>query len=86
MRSQEGDQTTDFIEYLELLAEFYTQIDRLDGAGRTMLSVFQEKKKFRFQSFRNWMINLDVWGSFYPLNIQCYDIQLTRTSGYTKLV
>ena len=28
----------------------------------------------RKQEFKNWIINLDVWGSFEPLNPQCYDI------------
>lgn len=34
---------------------------------------------------RNWIINLDVWGSYLPLNVQFYDIQLTRTAAYTKI-
>lgn len=31
-------------------------------------------------------MNMDVWGSFRPLNAQCYDIQLTRAAAFTKLV
>ena len=45
IREQELDQTTDFIEYLEFVAEYFKQIDRLDSAGRKLLNVFQEYQK-----------------------------------------
>jgi hypothetical protein len=31
-------------------------------------------------------MNLEIWGSFEPLNSQCYDIELTRAGAYTKIV
>jgi hypothetical protein len=40
LRDQEQDQTTDFIDYLEFLAEYYKQLDRLDSSGRKLLHVF----------------------------------------------
>jgi hypothetical protein len=40
IREQELDQTTDFIDYLEFLAEYFKQLDRLDAAGRKLLHVF----------------------------------------------
>lgn len=40
LRQQENDQQTDFIQYLDLLIEFYQQVERLDAAGRTLSSVF----------------------------------------------
>ena len=40
IREQELDQTTDFIEYLEFLVEYFKQLDRLDAAGRKLLHVF----------------------------------------------
>lgn len=43
-----------------------------------MMSVFKDNNKFRLLNFRNWIVNLDVWGSYLPLNAQCYDLQLTR--------
>ena len=86
MREEEKDQTSDFIEFLEFLVNFYKQVERLDSSGRTLQSVFKPPNNpVRYQSFRNWLINLDIWGSFYPLNIQCYDIQLTRTAAYVSL-
>ena len=36
--------------------------------------------------FKHWILNLDVYGSFEPLNPQCYDIQMARTAAFTKLV
>lgn len=66
------------------MVDLYKQIERLDAAGMMLQLVFKEHKNHRFYSFRNWLINLDVWGSFYPLNMQCYDIQLTRTSAYVR--
>ncbi len=40
IRDLELDQTTDFIEYLEFLVEYFKQLDRLDSAGRKLLHVF----------------------------------------------
>jgi hypothetical protein len=57
----------------------------LDAAGRKLINVFQDHKDFRLLSLRNWIINLDIWGSYLPLNAQFYDIQLTRTAAYTKI-
>ena len=73
---QENDQQTDFVEYLELVVEYYKQVERLDAAGRTLGAVFKtgEERDRKWEGFRKWIINLDVWGSFYPLNVQCYDI------------
>jgi len=36
--------------------------------------------------FRAWILNLDIWGSFEPLNPTCYDIQTARAAAFTKLV
>ena len=36
--------------------------------------------------FKHWILNLDVYGSFEPLNPQCYDIQMARSAAFTKLV
>ena len=72
---------------MEYLAEFYKQVQKLDSAGRTLLHVFEEKGMAnQREAFRNWLINLEIWGTFYPLNAQCYDIYLTRISSYAKLV
>ena len=42
----------------------------------------EEKVKYKFESFRNWIINLDIWGSYLPLVPELYDIQISRTSAY----
>jgi hypothetical protein len=50
-------------------------MERIDAAGRTLRQVFQDKKKIiKMESFKLWLINLDIWGSVTPLNVQCYDI------------
>ena len=74
IREEESDQVTDFIEYLESLVDFYRQLDHLDSAGNKLMNVFKQKKNFQVLSMRNWILNLDVWGSYIPLNAQCYDI------------
>ena len=40
IREQESDTTSDFIDYLELLVDYFKQLDLLDSAGRKLLSVF----------------------------------------------
>lgn len=85
IRNEEDDQNTDFVEYLEFIVECFKQLERLDAAGRKLINVFQDHKDFRLLSLRNWIINLDIWGSYLPLNAQFYDIQLTRTAAYTKI-
>lgn len=40
----------------------------------------------RRKQFKNWIINLDVWGSFEPLNPQCYDIQTARAAAFMKIL
>ena len=36
--------------------------------------------------FKNWILNLDVYGSFEPLNPQVFDIQIARSAAFAKLV
>ena len=36
--------------------------------------------------FKQWILNLDVYGSFEPLNPQVFDIQIARSAAFTKLV
>jgi hypothetical protein len=87
IRVEELDQTTDFVEYLEFLAEYFKQLDRLDAAGHKLLHIFQEHQtpQIRLQSLKNWIINFDIWGSYMPLNAQLFDVQLARTAAFTKL-
>jgi hypothetical protein len=40
IRNAENDHATDFVEFLEFLVEFYLSLERLDAAGRGLLSVF----------------------------------------------
>ena len=107
-RKASGDQTTDFVDYLEFLVQFFKTTERLDAAGCTLQKVFglvseegEEAENgeadlvpdFYSQSevekrtmFKHWILNLDVYGSFEPLNPQCYDIQMARSAAFTKLV
>jgi len=66
------------------MVECFKQLERLDAAGRKLINVYQDHPDIKYLSLRNWIINLDIWGSFLPLNAQFYDIQLTRTAAYTK--
>ena len=43
------------------------------------------RKRGNQAKFNDWLINLDVWGSFNPLQSQCYDIEVTRAAAYTKI-
>jgi Asp-tRNA(Asn)/Glu-tRNA(Gln) amidotransferase C subunit len=40
IRAQDSDQTTDFIEYLELLVDFFKQLDLLDASGSKLIHIF----------------------------------------------
>jgi len=68
IRQSEGDSTTDFIEYLEIFVDCYKQLDHLDSAGTKLMNVFSQDKRHQVLSLRNWILNLDVWGSYLPLN------------------
>lgn len=45
IRQSEGDSTTDFIEYVEILVECYKQLDYLDSAGTKLMNVFSQDKR-----------------------------------------
>lgn len=36
--------------------------------------------------FQLFLMNLEVWGSFSPMNPKLFDLQMARTMAYTKLV
>ena len=37
---------------------------------------------YRKQQFKNWIINLDVWGSFEPVTAHCFDIETARAVAF----
>jgi len=39
----------------------------------------------RKQQFKNWIINLDVWGSFEPVTASCFDIETARAAAFAKV-
>ena len=69
-----------------LLLKVHKCLEKLDSGGRTLRRVFEEKPRAQFCVFKNYMVGLEIWGSFSPLTPKCYDIQLTRTAAYTKLI
>lgn len=47
---------------------------------------YAQSEELKRINFKHWILNLDVYGSFEPLNPQCYDIQMARSAAFTKLV
>jgi len=82
----------DFIKYIDALVQVYRLSEKLDAAGDTLTRIFKlaqengpTKSQSSLQTFRNWIINFDVWGSYLPLTVESWDIQLARAAAYEKL-
>lgn len=86
---------SDFLTFVEVLVNLYRISEKLDAAGDTLARIFQtvyeseeeqsKKTKKYLDSFRNWVINFDVWGSFLPLSAQGWEITQARATAYEKL-
>lgn len=86
---------SDFLTFIEVLVNLYRISEKLDAAGDTLARIFQtvydseiedsKKTKKFLESFRNWVINFDVWGSFLPLSAQGWEITQARAAAYEKL-
>lgn len=86
---------SDFITFIEILVNLFRISEKLDAAGDTMARIFQivyeskdssKKGSLKYiNSFRNWIINFDVWGSFMPLTAQGWEITQARAAAYEKL-
>jgi len=77
---------TDYEIINRFLLKVHSQIDRLDSAGRTLRHIFEKNSdKLQFEAFRVFIMNLEVYGSFLPLNEKLYDPQVTRISSNLKV-
>lgn len=72
--------------------------EKLDSAGLFLKHVFGDlrmeedesgiqnsRRRGNFKKFVHWVVNFDVWGSFEPLNSQCFEIEVARAASFTKL-
>ena len=97
-QSEKQKMISDFITFVEILVNLYRISEKLDAAGDTLARIFQivfdskdgtsssKKGSLKFiDSFRNWIINFDVWGSFMPLTAQGWEITQARAAAYEKL-
>ena len=77
---------TDYDVINRFLLRVHSQLDRLDSGGRTLRHIFeQNSEKIQFEAFRVFIMNLEVYGSFFPLNEKLYDPQVTRIASYLKI-
>lgn len=65
---------------------FSSNRDHVEPAPQKPVALPKKKMSQMRTMFKHWILNLDVYGSFEPLNPQCYDIQMARTAAFTKLV
>lgn len=95
-QSEKQKMISDFITFIEVLVNLFRISEKLDAAGDTLARIFlivynskdDSKKKNSLKyidSFRNWIINFDVWGSFMPLSAQGWEITQARAAAYEKL-
>lgn len=68
-----------------MLLKVHKQLDRLDSAGKTLRQIFEEKEQTQWESFRYFIMNLEIYGSFLPLSDKLYDPQVTRISSHLKI-
>lgn len=66
--------------------------EKLDAAGDTLTRIMKltkdddyKNREKHVESFRNFLINFDIWGSFLPLTAHSWDIHQARAAGYEKL-
>lgn len=76
---------TDYEIINRFLLKLHKQLDRLDSAGCTLRQIFERKEKAQFDAFRYFIMNLEVYGSFLPINDRLFDPQVTRISSYLKV-
>lgn len=95
-QSEKQKMISDFITFVEVLVNLFRISEKLDAAGDTLARIFQmvynnrddsnKKNSLKYvDSFRNWIINFDVWGSFLPLTAQGWEITQARAAAYEKL-
>ncbi|OMJ78947.1 hypothetical protein SteCoe_21119 [Stentor coeruleus] len=65
-----------------LLCQVFTVLDNLDAGGKLLSSVLVDKNKEL--SMKLWLMVLDVWGSFLP--VEPAEINMTRARALEKLV
>ena len=95
-QSEKQKMISDFITFIEVLVNLFRISEKLDAAGDTLARIFlivynskedpKKKNSLKYiDSFRNWIINFDVWGSFMPLSAQGWEITQARAAAYEKL-
>ena len=78
----------DFINYIDMLINFFRLSEKLDAAGDTLSRIFSDMEsedEFKLKEFKNWVFNFDIWGSYLPLTPESWDLHQARAAGYEKL-
>ena len=84
-----------------MLKQFYTVTEMIDSAGMRLKHVFgyvdtngdesesQEdivtSTHNNMAKFKSWILNLEVWGSYEPLSLECVSISFAKMSALMKL-
>ena len=85
LKIDDSNNPTNYDVLNRFLLRFHKLLDRLDSAGRTLRHIFEEDKKHQFDLFRMFIMNLEVFGSYLPLNDRLFDPQVTKISSYLKV-
>jgi hypothetical protein len=76
---------TDYDLINRFLLRAHKYLDKLDSAGQTFRHIFESGEKVQLDQFRYFIMNLEIYGSFMPLNDRMHDLQVTRISSYLKV-
>jgi hypothetical protein len=76
---------TDYEIINRFILRAHKYLDKLDSAGQTFRNIFESSEKVQFDQFRYFVMNLEIYGSFMPLNDRMHDLQVTRISSYLKV-
>jgi hypothetical protein len=76
---------TDYDVLNRFLLRAHKSLDKLDSSGKTLRQIFEGKEAIQFEAFRFFIMNLEIYGSFTPLNDRLCDPQVTRISSYLKV-
>ena len=76
---------TDYDVINRFMLRVHKYLDKLDSGGKTFRQIFGLGENLQFEAFRYFIMNLEVFGSFFPLSDRLHDPQVTRISSYLKI-
>lgn len=73
----------------ELFMEIFSNFDILEAGNVTINDIFSLSQKDQYSAFKNFLIELKIWGSYTPLkvllNVKNYDLEYNHMLSIIKL-